>query len=233
MNGKDNQKGSSSINEYEDIVIPTTGVHGGDISSQRVDGLDKRVLRDVLNRDEGLSALDIGCGLGAQGMRLSLLGADVTLIDIMDLRDRIELLNQLFDIGELEYLQKDVRDLQPSDLCTEFDIVYSQRFIHYLKYENAVELVDLLAGHVRPNGRIYISASGLNTELGDGYPDRDKPLEQRYNKLSPEVGEKHGILEPVCLYEKEDLKRLLTGAGFEVKWISTSGFGNIKAIAEK
>ena len=166
-------------------------------------------------------------------MRLSLLGGDVTLVDVMDIGDRIDLMDRLFEIGSLEFVEKDVRELRPSDLNGPYDIVYSQRFIHYLRYEAAVDLLDLLAEHVADGGRIFVSASGLQTELGDGYPDRDVPLERRFSPLTDEMADKHGIHEPVCLYEKTDLERLLENAGFAVQDVFATGFGNVKAIAER
>lgn len=47
------------------------------------------------------------------------------------------------------------------------------------------------------------------------------------------MAEKHGIYPKVCLYDRDDMDRLLTETGFEVLSISTAGFGNVKAIAKK
>ena len=224
-----------AINELGDEIITTTGSHGVDVSSQRLDNLDKTALRYALNLDlyeESHSAVDLGCGFGSQGIRFSLFGMDTTLIDIHDISDRVNLLTDLFSIGNLQFIQTDVRELCPDDLPEAISILHSQRFIHYLTFEEARALLSLLAERMAPSGRIFISASGLHSELGDGYPDRDVAIEDRYSKLSPTMAERHDIRDPVCLYAKEDMERLLSESGFQLCEFLSSDFGNVKAIAE-
>lgn len=224
---------SDPLNQFDDKIVETTGTHGADIASQRMDKLDEAALRYALDiRDEAVSALDLGCGLGAQGLRFSLIGLETTLVDILDIQQRVELMNRLFEIGGLDFVQKDARELTRSDLPENLKLAYSQRFIHYLTWDEANELLSLLADRLQDGGRIFVSASGLNTELGDGYPDRNVPPEDRYSTLAPVMAEKHDIRQEVCLYERTDMERLLNETGFEVRSVSTSGFGNVKAIAE-
>lgn len=230
QSGGDEKK---SINELGDVLIETTSMHGGDISSQRFDDLDKKALQYALSKNENVTAVDIGCGLGAQGLRFSLIGAQVTLIDTMDISERVSVLNKLFDMVNMDFVNKDVRNLRAEDIPTEIDVVYSQRFIHYLTFDEAKSLLELVGEHVASGGRIYLSASGLRTELGEGYPDRQEPPEHRYSSLKPSIAEKHGIHDHVCLYEKEDMRKLLMHAGFKPIDIFTSSFGNIKGIAKK
>ena len=45
------------------------------------------------------------------------------------------------------------------------------------------------------------------------------------------MAKRHGILQPICLYEADDVARLLTQGGFMPERIFTSAFGNIKAVA--
>lgn len=224
------------LNEEGDRVITTTGEHGIDISSQRIDILDRQALEHALaiyDHEEPPTAIDLGCGLGIQGVRFSLLGMQTTLIDLHDISQRIDLLSDLFQIGDLQFVQKDVRNVRSSDLPDDVALLHSQRFIHYLEFSEAVELFRLLASHMKPAGRLFVSASGLHTELGDGYPDHDVPLEDRFSELAPAMAQKHDIHDPVCLYTIEDMEQLLTDAGFQVRDIHASTFGNIKAIAER
>lgn len=227
-----NNTDSEPLNQWGDEEIETTGTHGSDISSQRIDGLDEKSLRFALDlREEEATAVDIGSGLGAQGFRFSTLGVDTTLIDRLDIEDRVGMLDGLFEIGDIEFVQKDVRDLMPVDFPDNLKLAYSQRFIHYLRWGEAKELLELLAEQLDQDGMLFLSASGLNTELGDGYPDREKPPEDRYSSLASDMAEKHGIYPEVCLYSTADMERILTETGFRVRDISTAGFGNVKAVA--
>lgn len=228
-----NSDENESINAFDDVVIKTTGDHGGDISSQRFDILDRKSLKYVINKDKDVTAVDIGCGLAAQGLRFSLVGSDVTLIDIMDLSNRVSVLNNLFEMVQMDFLNKDVRNISLNDLPMNIDLIYSQRFIHYLTFNEAKEAIKMVSERVKPGGRIYISASGLQTELGEGYPDNNELPENRYSCLKPSVAEKHDIHNQVCLYEKEDMNELLSVAGFEPIDVFASEFGNIKGIGRK
>jgi hypothetical protein len=224
------------VNDHGDKIITTTGSHGVDVSSQRLDRLDKEALRYALDLnlyENSPSAVDLGCGLGSQGVRFSLLGMETTLIDIHDVSNRIELLSDLFDIGSLRFLQKDVQNLRSEELPENISLLHSQRFVHYLEFGDARDLFSLLANQMHPSGRVFVSASGLHSELGEGYADRDVPLEDRYSELSPTMSERHDIRDSVCLYSADDMERLLTESGFQMLEVTTSDFGNIKAIAER
>jgi len=54
-------------------------------------------------------------------------------------------------------------------LPNNINIVYSQRFIHYLTYSESKKLLYLLHDKMNENGKIYISASRINSELSNKY----------------------------------------------------------------
>ncbi len=83
---------------------------------------------------------------------------------------------------------------------------------------------------MQPGSKLFISASGLYSELSEGYKDKEAPLEERYCKLDTKIAEKHHIKEPVCLYSEEDIKTLVEQFEFIPEEIWSSSFGNIKAI---
>lgn len=222
-----------ALNRYGDEVVETTGRHGADISSQRLGALDEAALRHILDmRDTSATAIDIGCGLGAQGVRFGLLGVETTLVDVLDISPRIDVLREAFEICELHFVNKDADRLTAHDLPDRIGTVYSQRFIHYLRFDDAAELLGHIVERMIPDGRVFLSASGLHTELGDGYTHRERPLEDRYAKLDPAMREKHDIRDRICLYTTEDMERLLVASGIEPVRIRRSEFGNIKAIGE-
>lgn len=233
MTDRSTDETDGALNQYGDDVVPTTGRHGADISSQRLDDLDRAALRHAMDTlDRSLTAVDIGCGLGAQGARFGLLGIETTLVDVLDISARIKFLQEAFDICNLDFVNKDSTALTPDDLPERIGTAYTQRFIHYLEFDDAVDLLRKIVDRMDDEGRAFVSASGLRTELGDGYPHADDPLEDRYAKLHPEMREKHDIRDPICLYTVEDMRTLFVSSGIQPVRIARSEFGNIKAIGE-
>jgi hypothetical protein len=224
----------SILNLYGDKRIHSTGTHGVDISSQRMDALDQNCLRFALEQNfDALSAIDLGCGSGIQGIRLALTGIATLLIDALSIENKIQQLSGLLNLQNIEFLQKDARHLSPQDLPEKIHILYSQRFIHYLTFDEATSLVGLMAGKMETGGRVFLSASGIDTELALGYADRDKAIHERHSPLSEKMALKHQIHEPVCLYSELDMKRLFEPHGFKEVLVESSEFGNIKAVFER
>lgn len=79
----------------------------------------------------------------------------------------------------------------------------------------------------------YISAAGYDTEYGKTYPDRDKPVEERFNFVTFDMREKHAIFHRIATYKEDDMASLLRSSGFAVLQVTRSAFGNIKAMATK
>ncbi len=222
------------LNLYGDKVIKTTGSHGADIASQRIDDLDRKCIEYALTlKSENDFAIDIGCGLGIQGVRMAVLGVNTLLIDLMDVSETVESLSKLLGVKNLSVLIKDVRKITINDIQKPATLVSSQRFIHYLKFSEAQSLLSKISTVMPCKSRLYISASGLNSELGDGYKDKNKPVNERFSVLVPEMAEKHQIKEQVCLYTEKDIQDLIIPFGFKLNKVWTSSFGNIKSIFER
>ncbi|MDA0692206.1 MAG: class I SAM-dependent methyltransferase [Nitrospinae bacterium] len=224
----------SILNLYGDKMQNLAGTQGVDISSQRMDDLDRKCLQFALEqKSDDLAAVDLGCGLGVQGTRLALTGIKTLLIDSNDIGNRVAQCAGLLNLQNIKFLQKDARLLLPQDLPEKIQILYSQRFIHYLKFEEAEALIKMMAEKMETGGRVFLSASGIDTELAVGYRDREKAVHDRYSPLNKEIALKHQIHEPVCLYSEMDLKQLLEAHGFKEVLVWSSEFGNIKAIFER
>lgn len=202
------------LNNKNDSLIKTTNFTGADISSQRIDILDQKSLKyavEITTKNNAI-AIDLGCGLGSQGIRFANIGINTILIDQLNIKDTItniikstpHLNNQ-----NLKYINKNIKNLRKNDLPNNINIVYSQRFIHYLTYSESKKLLYLLHDKMNENGKIYISASGINSELSNKYKHKNKLIEKRYCKLDSKIAEKHNIKSPVCLYSKNELKKLL------------------------
>lgn len=221
----------SSLNLYGDSLVMTTGKHGANISSQRMDDLDVETMLFALQLKERKGAsLDLGCGIGIQGLRLASLGFKTVLIDWVPVNTTVLRAIGLDELLPLSYLMKDVRELESADLPTEIAICYSQRFIHYLTFDEAVALLRLVRGQMQSGAKLFLSASGLLSELGDNYLGKSQELSTRFARLSEYMAKKHNIHEPVCLYTTDDLVRLCLKASFRCDRVFSSAFGNVKGV---
>src|ERR1700683_4029081 len=100
------------LNLYGDVLVPTTGTHGADIGSQRIDDLDKHALNHLLTLEESrISAIDLGCGFGWQGARFSMLGASAHLYDLLPPSPLVKSLS-VEEPLELYYSSCDLRRLR-------------------------------------------------------------------------------------------------------------------------
>lgn len=218
------------LNTYGDSYVATSGTHGADIASQRCDELDNAAIDFSKNISTPL-ILDVGCGRGAQSIRFAQYGAKVIAVDIVDFKEHIQ-----HSAAELS-LPSHLIDFNHTDIESFlknspylFDVIYSQRFLHYLHPKKARIVATSLYDALKSGGALFISASGMGSELSNGYQGITKDCKERFDYLSKDMQEKHGIKEPVCLYSPEEFKALFEEAGFKPKKIWESSFGNVKAM---
>jgi SAM-dependent methyltransferase len=222
---------AASLNLYGDSIVMTTGKHGADISSQRMDDLDVETILHALQLKERTGAcLDLGCGIGIQGLRLASLGFKTMLIDWIPISTTVLRVAGLDELLPLSYLMKDARALESANLPTKIAVCYSQRFIHYLRFDEALVLLKLVRQQMLPGAKLFLSASGLLSELGDNYPGKAHELSSRFAPLSQPMAEKHNIHESVCLYTPDDLVTLCQSASFSCDRVYSSAFGNVKGV---
>jgi hypothetical protein len=223
-----------ALNVHGDRLVPTTGSHGADIASQRLDGLDRAALRHALavkvTEEMPATALDLGGGRGMLALRLAALGLDTLLVDRLPREQTVLGQPGLADWLPLRHLARDARALRADDLPENLAVCCSQRFIHYLRHGEALALLALVRSRMRPDAKLFLSASGLDSELGQGYAGRGVALTARHAVLAPAMADKHGIHEPVCLYAPDELKALGEAAGFHCERVFESTFGNVKAV---
>lgn len=222
---------TGNFNQYGDQLKPTENGHGVDISSQRQDELDRASLIFIHEAQGSVKVVDLGGGFGAHAIKMAEAGADVLMIDIADMRT--DTFKRVASTGRLRFMQKNIVNLTPADLPEKIDVLYSQRTIHYLRYEEAKATLKTVFNQMSYGGRAFISAAGWDTEYGRTYPDRDKPIEERFSFVAADMQEKHSILHRITIYKEEEFAQLLREVGFSDINVTRSAFGNIKARALK
>ncbi len=195
-------------------------MYGVDVTKVRADDLDKKILAAV-RAAPGVLVLELGCGSGVQSVRLAQAGARVVAVDI-------DKCGPLVQGDQVRFLRGDVRNINMLIPKGQFDICLFQRTIHYLRYEEARVVLTHLKTMVKD--RLYISVSGLESDIGRAYSDAAKPVYARFTKLSEPDAETFSIHEPLCLYTPEEFMVLLQESGWEIEELWVSAFGNIKAV---
>lgn len=222
------------LNPYGDqrLAVGAPG-HGGAISSQREDRLDTLALQQArellaIGRGRPPVVYDVGCGEGTMAIKFADLGCEVIACDLEPSPALYEYARRSGRLMPRHLLAEDARAVNWSALPAP-DVVYTQRFLHYLRFADAVTLLRMLTAPA--DCHAYVSMSGLHSELGTRYPAA--PLPSRFACLEREMAEKHGITEPVCLYTKEDAERLARQCGLTILQLWLSDFGNVKLIAKR
>jgi len=226
---------SRITNLYGDDLSHAKG-RGVDIASQRSDELDLASLSYISHQCSlgyQVKALDLGGGLGTHSISMASAGAFVTMVDIDDVaRQHFSEARLSKGVGsdKLYFQHKDFKELKEDDIPSDLTLLYSNRAIHYLPYLEARKLLQMIRTRMTKEGVLFISAAGWNTEYGLDYPDRLKPVEERFAYLSDEMKRKHGIDHKIVTYKKDEFARLISESGFCVVRIWLSPFGNIKCI---
>ncbi len=112
-----------------------------------------------------------------------------------------------------------------------YDIIVIRYGLGHLPYGEARKVIRQFMLKLRIGGKLYVSILGINSELGDGYEDHDKVVEERFCNLAPAMIKKYNIKGKVCLYSERNLFLLLLEAGASVLRTLTTTYGNVKAVA--
>ena len=224
---------AGAINDYGDRLAPAGAAgYGASISHQREDQLDAAALaraRQLLLAtapEERPTVYDIGAGQGAMAIKFAAAGCAVVACDLAPMPALRSFAGGRRQVCVLD--GHDARDIEWGRLPAP-DLIYSQRFLHYLPFPDAIALVRSLVRPGRPC-TLYLSMSGLDSELGRGYPAL--PLETRFAPLAVDLMVKHGIRRSVCLYALADALVLAESCGLDVTELWRSEFGNVKLVAE-
>ncbi|SDE99684.1 class I SAM-dependent methyltransferase [Rhodospira trueperi] len=219
-----------NINVYGDKTRFLSKGYGIDISSQRFDDLDRAAVSFAAQkRREGIF-LDVGCGFPIQSTRFALLDQEVVAIDVSDFSQYIDRVKNLFPEIKLKFLNKKIEDISIDEIGDRVSCFFSQRTMHYLHPKDFVFFFKKIYKILLPDAKIFLSVSGINSELGNKYEGVNVPVQERYAPLSEIMQKKHGVHGPVCLYSIDELKDILESIGYKCEYLYASEFGNIKSV---
>jgi SAM-dependent methyltransferase len=112
-----------------------------------------------------------------------------------------------------------------------FDLIVGQLALHSLPYDQARDVLLQLRRLLKIGGKLFLSAYGVRSTLGDFYPDSGKRVQDRFAELPAALAEPYNLHGPICLYSERDLITLLFETGVPIIHSATSGQGNVRAIA--
>jgi SAM-dependent methyltransferase len=205
-------------------------MYGIDVLSKRLGYLDREVLKFALDWKGPKFSVEFGAGSGRLSLILALLGYRVYIYDLGD----VELLNLAKTLKLKIFHEKtDIRYIKTSDLPEKISIFVAERVLHYLRFEESRKVLARVIRKMEKGGRLFLSLSGINSPIGKDYEHRDFPVEKRFCLPSREVMEKFKIDVPICLYDIEDLRRLLDGFPVREVKLRSTAFGNVEGIFEK
>ncbi|MCY4155399.1 MAG: hypothetical protein OXD47_01975 [Gammaproteobacteria bacterium] len=226
---------NKQINSYGDRLLWSSNLgYGGEICSQRIDSLDRMAIHEAtrladLMEEKRPVIYDIGSGLGTMSMKFAEIGCTVITCSMEPMPYLRRFAQETGAIMPGHILQTDARSVDWT-VFPEANIIYSQRFLHYIRFHQAVKLIRSVTDRADSCG-VYLSISGLSSELGFGY--FRAPLENRFGYLSKEMAHKHNIHQKVCLYDMDDAQLLMVLCGLTITRLWLSDFGNIKIQAKR
>jgi len=199
------------------------------------DELDRLAQEEFVKRrrfDQRVSILIFPSDRIEGAIELARMGARVTLADRAEQQRTVEghaLAAGLRD--QIGFSPMSLPALPESFDGEPFDIIICRRALSALPYPEARRIVRQLMQRLKIGGKLFISALGMHSELGEGYAGSEQPIEERYGKLSPAIAKKYCIDHPVCLYTERNLFLLLLEAGASVLRTLTTTYGNVKGVA--
>lgn len=219
-------------------AIPIARERGVCASFYSPDDLDRKAydfarLCAAENDGKILRAMDLGCSpYFPQAIRLAEAGFHVDAFDSEPPNAGLVRVNEL--LGErIRYSTIDAERLSDADVQDSYKIVYANRFLSHLRFDPARRLLRLIASHLCEGARLYLSFSGLDSPLGEGYGDRDKPVEDRYAVVNAALSRENQLAAAMCLYRPSDVEKLLDGLDVKIaeQWVSPGGA--LKYVVER
>ena len=166
-------------NKYGRVL--TQDQYAAMIKSQRMDDLDRACLDYIhylKSKHDHINAIECGGRYGVHTKRMSIAGASVAMIDKIDLpADYFSSYGHDGNIFPMiNHLRKDFLDIHDNDIPSPLHIIYSQRALNYISYNDAYKLLTRFYDALEPDGALFLSMAGAETEYGMTHETRDLPI---------------------------------------------------------
>jgi cyclopropane fatty-acyl-phospholipid synthase-like methyltransferase len=122
---------------------------------------------------------------------------------------KLKIFKKLFALKKLHLKKKNLKNVDYKDFPKNIDFVYSARFLHYLTYEEAEDLFRKFSKNMKKNGKVFITVSGINSDIGKDYSCKKNEISKRNCFLSKSNQKRFEIKEKVTLYKKDELENLI------------------------
>lgn len=205
-------------------------MYGIDVVSKRLSFLDKEVIKFALDWKGTKCVVEFGAGSGRLSLILALLGYRVFVYD----KVKPVFIEKLKDLGlKVEFKSQDIGKIKSHNLPEIIGIFVAERVLHFLRFSETKRVLKIVLNRMEKGGRLFVSLSGLNSPLGEGYAHKDLPVEKRFCTPSDKVMEKFKIDVPICLYTLADAEKLFVGLSVRKVFLRETPFGNVEGIFER
>lgn len=191
--------------------------------------LDELVRR--LRHEETIPVLDIPCGDGQLAAFLATRGAEVTACDSSTHAQSVHGRALAHGQGGMVHFFPCADLLQDELPTSPFEIAICRHGLHHYPYDVAKQVIRRLLKSLKVGGKLFLSAYGLHSPLGDRYPDELARVQQRFAELEPKIAQEYGLNGKVCLYTERDLVLQMFEAGGSVIRSFTTTHGSVGVIA--
>ncbi len=185
--------------------------------------LDEIAYKEAAKRfraSDGVSALLFGRNIGELAARMAKTGIKIVLDAAVEKPPSLPGLRAV----PLSQLEVDTLPEAP------FDLIVGQLALHSLPYTQARDVLQQLRHLLKIGGKLYLSAYGKHSTLGDHYPDTGKRVQDRFAELPSALAKIYNLHGSICLYSERDLITLLFEVGMPVLHSATSGQGNVRVV---
>ena len=103
------------------------------------------VLSEIFILNKGEKVYDLGSGKSFFSVVVAFLGYNIFAVDSKIDFLKLNILKKIFKLKKLYILKKDIGKMKHKDFEKNISVVYSTRFLHYLKYREAEKLLKIIA----------------------------------------------------------------------------------------